>query len=83
MEAEEGAEAPVEDEERDEEERSVCARLSAIRVATPAPAAIRRRGPGRPRGSTSKPRVEPRFDRSAPPERAMARKAMAKITARK
>ena len=79
VEAEEEAEAPVERAE----ERSVCAQLSAIRIAPPTPAAVRHRGPGHPKGSTSKPRVEPRFDRSAPPERAEAKKAMAKISAKK
>ena len=75
VEAEEMAEAPVEAKE----EREVRVQLSALRVAPPAPAAAHRRTPGRPKGSTSKPRVEPRFDMSAPPERDEARKARARI----
>ena len=75
VEAEEVAEAPVEVKE----EREVRAQFSALRVAPPAPAAARKRAPGRPKGSTSRPRVEPRFDRSAPPDREEARKARARI----
>ena len=75
VEAEGIAEAPVEVKE----ERDVRAQLSALRVAPPAPAEAHRRAPGRPKGSTSRPRVEPRFDKSAPPDREMARKARAKI----
>ena len=78
-EAEEVAEAPVEVKE----EREVRAQLSALRVAPPAPAAAaaaaHKRAPGRPKGSTSRPRVEPRFDRSAPPDREEARRARARI----
>ena len=75
VEAEETAEAPVEVKM----EREVRVQLSALRVAPPAPATAQRRAPGRPKGSTSRPRVEPRFDKSAPPEREEARKARAKI----
>ena len=74
-EAEEVTEAPVEVKE----EREVRAQFSALRVAPPAAAAAHKRAPGRPKGSTSRPRVEPRFDKSAPPDREMARKARAKI----
>ena len=71
--AEEVAEAP----------RLLCARLAAVRVS-PEPAAVNRpRGPGRPKGSKSRPRVEPEFDTSAPPERDEARKARAKWALRK
>ena len=80
VEAEVVAEEPV---EAGAEARRVCAQFSAISIAPPAPAASRPRGPGRPKGSTSKPRVEPRFDRSAPPERVEARRALAKMTAKK
>ena len=76
VEAEEVVEAPV----AAQEEREVRAQLSALRVAPPAPAAAKRT-PGRPKGSKSRPRVEPRHDRSAPPEREKARKASAKIAA--
>ena len=75
VEAEEAEEAPVEEVE----EREVRAQLSALCVAPPAPAAAVRRGPGRPRGSKSKPRVEPRFDTAAPPDREEARLARARI----
>ena len=75
VEAEEVTEAPVEAEP----EREVRAQMSALRVAPPAPATAQRRAPGRPKGSTSRPRVEPRFDRSAPPDREKARLARAKI----
>ena len=76
VEAEEEAEEPV--VARAEASR-VCAQLSAFRIAPPAPAANQPRRPGRPKGSRSKPRVEPRFDKSAPPEREEARKALARI----
>ena len=75
VEAEEEAEAPV----NPEEEREVRVQLSALRVAPPTPATAPRRAPGRPKGSTSRPRVEPRFDISAPPDREEARLARAKI----
>ena len=74
-EAEEVTEAPVEAEP----EREVRAQMSALRVAPPAPAAAVRRGPGRPRGSVSSPRVEPRFDTAAPPDRVEAKLARARI----
>ena len=79
VEAEEVAEAPV----AFMEEREVRAQFSALRVAPPAPAANCPRKPGRPKGSKSRPRVEPRYDTSAPPERDEARKASARIAARK
>ena len=63
--------------------RQLCARVSAIRIAPSTQAASRPKGPGRPKGSRSKPRVEPRFDTSAPPEREEARKALARIASRK
>ena len=63
--------------------RQLCARMSAVRIAPPTQAANRPKGPGRPKGSKSKPRVEPQFDRSAPPERGEAKKALAKIASRK
>ena len=75
-EAEEVTESPVEAEP----EREVRAQMSALRVAPPAPAAAVRRAPGRPRGSTSKPRVEPMFDTAAPPDREKAKVAREKIT---
>ena len=75
VEAEEPAEAPVDVKE----EREVRAQMSALRVAPPAPAAAIRRAPGRPKGSASKPRVEPMFDTSAPPDREKARIARARI----
>ena len=80
VEAEEAAEAPGEEVG----EREVRAQLSALSVAPPAPAADccpRKRG--RPKGSKSRPRVEPRHDKSAPPEREEARKAAAKIAAKR
>ena len=68
-EAEEEAEAP----------RLLCARMAAVRVS-PVPVVVARaKRPGRPQGS--RPRVEPRHDISAPPEREKARKASAKIAA--
>ena len=79
VEAEEVEEAPIEVEEV-EENRAIRAQLSALSVAPPA-AADRPRGPGRPKGSRSRPRVEPRHDTSAPPEREKARKASARIAA--
>ena len=57
---------------------SVCAQFSTVRIAPPTPATAPRR-PGRPKGSRSKPRVEPQFDKSAPPEREEARRALARI----
>ena len=74
------AEAPV---EVGAEADRLCARVSAVRIDPPAQAASHPRRPGRPKGSKSKPRVEPRFDRSAPPEREEARKALARIAAKK
>ena len=79
VEAEEEAEAPADRNE----EREVRVQLSALRVTPPAPASAQRRAPGRPKGSKSRPRVEPRHDISAPPEREKARKASAKIAAMK
>ena len=75
VEAEEVAETPV----KWESQRVICARLSAVTIAPPAPAEAHRRGPGRPKGSASRPRVGPLFDKSAPPDREHARKARAKI----
>ena len=76
VEAEEVAEAPV----NAEVGRGVRTQFAALRVAPPAAA---KRAPGRPKGSRSKPRVEPRHDKSAPPEREEARKAMARIATKK
>ena len=73
-------EEPVEVEEA---QQRLCASLSAIRILPQATAAVGPRGPGRPKGSKSKPRVEPHFDRSAPPERSEAKKATARIQSRK
>ena len=78
VEAEEVEEAPIEVEE----DRGVRAQFSALSVTPPA-AAGRPRGPGRPKGSRSRPRVEPRHDTSAPPEREEARKASARIAAKR
>ena len=69
-------EAEVEAEEPAEEEAEagrVRAQFAAITIAPPA------RKPGCPKGSKSGPRVTPRFDKSAPPERDEARKARARI----
>ena len=66
-----------------EDPRQLCARLSAVRIAPRAQATDRPNGRGRPKGSKSKPRVEPHFDTSAPPERDEARKARAKMAPRK
>ena len=80
------AEVKVEEEEPievAEGQQGLCARLSAIRILPQATATVRPRGPGRPKGSKSRPRVEPRFDRSAPPERGEAKKATARILSRK
>ena len=66
------AEAPI---EVVADPRQVCAQLSTVSVG-------RSKGPGRPKGSKSKPRVEPRFDTSAPPERDEAKKALAKIASK-
>ena len=66
-----------------EDPRQLCARLSAVRIAPQARASDRPNGRGRPKGSKSKPRVEPHFDTSAPPERDEARKARAKMAPRK
>ena len=79
VEAEEVPEAPIEVEE----DRGVRAQFSALSVAPPAPAAGCPRRPGRPKGSRSRPRVEPRHDTSAPPEREEARKASARIAAKR
>ena len=78
VEAEEVVEAPV----AAQEEREVRAQLSALCVAPPAPRAAKRT-PGRPKGSKSRPRVEPCHDTSAPPEREKARLAFTKIVAMK
>ena len=78
VEAEEVAEAPV----AAQEERGIRAQFSAMCVAPPAPRAAKKK-PGRPKGSKSRPRVEPRHDRSAPPERGEAKKAAARIAAQK
>ena len=75
VEAEEPAEAPTDVKE----EREVRAQMSALRVAPPTPTAAIRRAPGRPKGSASKPRVEPMFDTSAPPDREKAKIARARI----
>ena len=56
--------------------RQVCVQVSAVGVG-------RSKGPGRPKGSKSRPRVEPRFDTSAPPERDEAKKALAKIASKR
>ena len=74
------AEAPV---EVGAEASRLCARVSAIRIAPPAQAASRPRKPGCPKGSKSKPRVKPQFDRAALPVREEAKKALARIAARK
>ena len=67
-EAEEEAEAP----------HPLCARMAAVRVSPEPATVVKPRRPGRPKGSRSKPRVEPEFNTSAPPERDEARKARAK-----
>ena len=61
----------------------LCARVSAVKIEAPPQVVSRPRGPGRPKGSKSRPRVEPRHDKSAPPEREEARKASARIAAQK
>ena len=78
VEAEEEAEEPVEE---GVEASRVRAQFSAITIAPPAPTASHPRKPGRPKGSKSRPRVAPRFDVSAPPEREEARMASARIAA--
>ena len=78
VEAEEAQDEPIEVEEN--RGTQLGAQFSALSVAPPA-AVNRPRGPGRPKGSRSKPRVEPRYDVSAPPEREKARKASARIAA--
>ena len=80
VEAEEEAEEPVEE---GAEARRVRTQLSAVSIAPLAPSASHPRKPGRPKGSRSKPRVAPRFDKSAPPEREEAKKALARIATRK
>ena len=65
-EAEEEAEAP----------HPLCARMAAVRVSQEP--VVKPRGPGRPKGSKSRPRVKPEFDTSAPPERDEAKKARAR-----
>ena len=75
VEAEEATDAPIEAEP----ERGVRAQMSALRVAPPAPAEAVRRAPGRPKGSASRPRVEPMFDKAAPPDREKAKLARARI----
>ena len=47
-----------------EDPRQLCARLAAVRIV---PAANQPRGRGRPKGSKSRPRVDLRYDTSAPP----------------
>ena len=69
----------VEEEEEVEVAEDPCqlwARLAAVRMV---PAADQPRGRGRPKGSKSRPRVVPRYDTAAPPERAEAAKARAKM----
>ena len=66
-----------------EDPRQLCARLAAVRIVQQDPAANQPRGPGRPKGSRSKPRVEQRYDTSAPPERDEAKKARAKMAPKK
>ena len=61
----------------------LCARMSAVRINPGPAAADRPRKPGRPKGSKSRPRVEPKFETSAPPERDEARKARAKWALKK
>ena len=80
VEAEEAQEEPIEVEEN--RGAQLGAQFSALSVAPPT-AVNRPRGPGRPKGSRSRPRVEPRHDVSAPPEREKARKASARIAAMK
>ena len=63
--------------------RQLCTRLAAVWIAPRAPAAVMPRGPGRPKGSKSKPRVQQRFNVSAPPDREEAKKARARMTTRK
>ena len=63
------------------EANRLCARVSAVQIAAPPNVVISPRGPGRPKGSKSRPRVGPRHDRWAPPEREEARKASARIAA--
>ena len=70
VEAEGEAEEPAEE---GAEAGRVRAQFAAIDIAPPA------RKPGRPKGSRSRPRVTPEFDKSAPPEREQARKAAARI----
>ena len=73
----------AETEEEAEAPRLLCARMAAVRVSQE-PATINKpRGPGRPKGSKSKPRVEPVFDTSAPPERDEAKKARARWAPRR
>ena len=73
----------AETEEEAEAPRLLCARMAAVRVS-PEPATINKpKGPGRPKGSRSKPRVEPEFDTSAPPERDEAKKARARWAPRR
>ena len=74
------AEEPVEEEA---EARRVRTQFSAVHIAPPAPTASHPRKPGRPKGSRPGPRVAPRFDTSAPPEREEAKKALARIATRK
>ena len=74
------AEDPIEVEEV---QQGLCARLSAVRILPQSAATVKPRGPGRPKGSKSRPRVKPQYDWSAPPERGEAKKATARITSRK
>ena len=72
-EAEEVAEAP----------HQLCARMAAVRVSQEPATVNKPRKPGRPKGSKSKPRVEPEFDTSAPPERDEAKRARARWALRR
>ena len=81
----EAAEVKVEVKEEEEVEvvqdpRQLCVRLAAVHIV---PAANQPRGRGRTKGSKSRPRVDLRHDTSAPPERAEAAKAQAKMAPRK
>ena len=74
------AEEPI---EVAEDPQQLCARLAAVRIVRQDPATNQPRGPGRPKGSRSRPRVEQRFDTSAPPDRGEAKKARAKMAPKK
>ena len=70
----------VEEVEVVQDPRQLCVRLAAVHIA---PAVDQPRGRGRPKRPQSRPRVDPRHDTSAPPERAEAAKARAKMAPRK